>query len=119
LETAETPAGATIAAKKPEADKKTSSVAAGKTAGAIKSKLAPRPRRITSANRIGKAASAGGRTGKRISGGKITSASAGKGSAATLSGKNKQKANDITDTEVSGKKAKKAKKAKKEKKVKY
>ncbi|MGH9834023.1 MAG: FHA domain-containing protein [Blastocatellia bacterium] len=116
LGTAETPTDATIAAEKAEADKKTAPVAAVKTAGAIKSKIAPRPRRITSANRIGKVTSAGGKTGKRISGGKVASASAGKAAAATPSGKNKQKANDITDATVSGKKVKKAKK---EKKVKY
>ncbi len=116
LGTAETPTGATIAAKKAEAVKKTAPVAAGKTASAIKSKMAPRRARITSANRTGKVTSARGKPGKGISGGKVTSSSAGKGAAVTPSGKNEQKANDITESTVSGKKAKKAKK---EKKVKY
>ncbi len=116
LGVAETPTDATLAAKAAETQIKPAPAGAAKTAGAIKSAMAPVTRRGAS-NRIGKGASAGSRkTGSR-SGGRITNAV--KRGATTTSGKNKQRPSDVTDSTVSGKKAKKAKKAKKEKKVKY
>ncbi|HEV2669140.1 MAG TPA: FHA domain-containing protein [Blastocatellia bacterium] len=118
---AETTAGATLAANKAGVEKKTPAVATTAPT-AIKKNSAPGRRRLTSSNRAGKVTNAGNikSASKATSAGNVTTAGKATGAATGLagasSGKNKQSADNYSDSSISGKKAKKAKKAKK---VKY
>lgn len=123
---AETPTGDTLAANKPAPENKSGPPVASKAPGEIKKNIAPGRSRVTSANPAGKVTSAGNikpaskatSAGNVITAGKATSGAKGAvtGLSGASPGKNNQRADNYSDSMISGKKGKKAKKEKKAKK---